>query len=72
MGVEDDRQGHFFHGQTADGLTAEVGPRDDFQRLDALGHQRTGTAQRSQIDRAVADDGLFDGGVPLVLRLFPI
>ena len=67
MGVEDDRQGHFFHGQTADGLTAEVGPRDDFQRLDALGHQRTGTAQRSQIDRAVADDGLFDGGVPLAL-----
>jgi malate dehydrogenase (oxaloacetate-decarboxylating) len=67
VGVEDDRQGHFFHGQTADGLTAEVGPRDDFQRLDALGHQRTGTAQRSQIDRAVADDGLFDGGVPLAL-----
>ena len=67
VGVEDDRQRHFFHRQAADGLAAEVGPCDDLQRLDALGHQRTGTAQRGQIDRAVADDGLFDCRVPLAL-----
>ena len=42
-------------------------PGDDLQRLDALGHQGTGTAQSGQIDRAVADNGLLDSGIPLAL-----
>ena len=67
MGIQDDSQGHILHGQAADGFTAEVGPGDDLQRLDALGHQGTGTAQSGQIDRAVADNGFLDSGIPLAL-----
>ena len=60
VGIQDDSQGHVLHGQAADSLTAEVGPGDDLQRLDTLGHQGTGTAQSSQIDRTVADNGFLN------------
>ena len=43
VGIQDDRQGHILHGQAADGLTAEVGPGDDLQRLDV--YKRQGIAQ---------------------------
>ena len=67
MGVQHNSQGHILHGQAAHRLTAQVRPRDHFQRLHAFCHQRTGTAQRSQIHRAVAHHSCLDGGIPLAL-----
>ena len=46
VGVQDHRQRHVLHSQAAHRFTAKIRPCDDFQRLDALCHQGTGTAQR--------------------------
>lgn len=54
---------HIQHGQAADSLTTEVGPGDDLQRLDTLGHQRTLSAAQSGRYRAVADNGFLVNGI---------
>ena len=60
MGVQNNGKGEVLHLQAAQGLTAQILPAEDLQRLHAGRHQGPRAPQGGQVDGPIPDHGVLD------------